>query len=217
LIETLSKGKKIQLSKLDELSPLQQDKIENNLKYKKVTVLYSEMNDKEPLLGNNGKIYYYKYWGLVVVRSERMFMSFIVGNSNIKHNLGHMHNDALSIELMVDDKYITRDPGTYVYTASPSLRNKFRSTMAHNTVHVDDCEQNEFNGTFGMVKRSRHNLIYCSEKMIIAKVRYGDIEHIRRIEIDNHSIKVIDYCNMQFSVGFNNKMISTGYGKIRNL
>ena len=66
--------------------------------------------------------------------------------------IGHTHNDKLSVELMVDGNYIVRDPGGYVYTAAPEIRNIFRGTKAHNTIYVTGTEQNDFNGTFGMKK-----------------------------------------------------------------
>jgi len=55
---------------------------------------------------------------------------------------GHGHNDKLSFELCVGGIDIIVDPGTYVYTAHPILRNKFRSTSFHNTVFVRNKEQN---------------------------------------------------------------------------
>ena len=63
---------------------------------------------------------------------------------------------------MVDGKYITRDPGGYVYTAAPEIRNVYRGTKAHNTICVKGIEQNSFSGIFGMKKgaqlfRLRHS------------------------------------------------------------
>jgi hypothetical protein len=37
------------------------------------------------------------------------------------------------------------DPGSYVYTSDPAARNLFRSTAYHNTLTIDDVEQNEIN------------------------------------------------------------------------
>lgn len=44
---------------------------------------------------------------------------------------GHSHYDQLSVELNVDGKCIVRDPGSYVYTALPEDRNRYRSALAH--------------------------------------------------------------------------------------
>lgn len=57
---------------------------------------------------------------------------------------GHGHNDKLSLVLWVDGKELFVDPGTYVYTCEPKMRNMFRGTRYHNTVVVDNLEQNEF-------------------------------------------------------------------------
>ncbi len=57
---------------------------------------------------------------------------------------GHKHNSRLSFELFVQGKSFIIDPGAYLYTADKDMRNFFRSTGYHNTVVVDDEEQNRF-------------------------------------------------------------------------
>lgn len=54
----------------------------------------------------------------------------------------HTHNDLLSFVLSLGDDDVIVDPGTYVYTADCKQRNYFRSTGKHNTMMVDDEEQN---------------------------------------------------------------------------
>lgn len=46
-------------------------------------------------------------------------------------NYGHNHCDQLALELWVDGEPWVRDPGTYVYTASPAERDRYRSVRAH--------------------------------------------------------------------------------------
>lgn len=65
----------------------------------------------------------------------------------------HTHNDLLSFELALNGKDIIVDAGTYLYTSSKKDRDAFRSTSKHNTVMVDDEEQNDMPGTF-VLKRN---------------------------------------------------------------
>lgn len=44
---------------------------------------------------------------------------------------GHTHDDNLGIELVVDGEHTITDPGTYVYTSFPELRNAYRGSGAH--------------------------------------------------------------------------------------
>jgi hypothetical protein len=59
---------------------------------------------------------------------------------------GHGHNDCLSFEAVLDGCHLVTDCGSFVYTASASERNTFRSTAYHNTARVDGEEINRFNG-----------------------------------------------------------------------
>ena len=82
--------------------------------------------------------------GWYIMRSDKNYMIISCGPNGQKGNGGHCHNDKLSFELCIDGEDIVVDPGTYVYTPNPEWRNKFRSTACHNTVMVDDKEQNRF-------------------------------------------------------------------------
>jgi len=55
---------------------------------------------------------------------------------------GHGHNDCLAFEAVLDGTLLVTDCGAFVYTASFSERNLFRSTAAHNTPCLDTQELN---------------------------------------------------------------------------
>ena len=54
---------------------------------------------------------------------------------------GHAHNDLLSVCLNWNGEPLVVDPGSALYTPDPILRNRYRSTAAHNTVQLGEREQ----------------------------------------------------------------------------
>lgn len=83
--------------------------------------------------------------GWYIMRNNKNYMFISCGPNGQNGNGGHSHNDKLSFELYIDGVTFIQDPGTYVYTSYPEMRNLFRSTAYHNTVVVDGKEQNRFN------------------------------------------------------------------------
>ncbi len=83
--------------------------------------------------------------GWYIMRNDKNYMIISCGPNGQNGNGGHCHNDKLGFELCIDGEVVIVDPGTYVYTPSPDARNKFRSTASHNTVMINDKEQNRFN------------------------------------------------------------------------
>lgn len=82
--------------------------------------------------------------GWFISRRDNNFLMISAGQNGQGGNGGHAHNDKLGFELYINGKNIIVDPGTYLYTASPEWRNKFRSTAYHNTISINNQEQNRF-------------------------------------------------------------------------
>jgi hypothetical protein len=61
---------------------------------------------------------------------------------------GHSHADSLSVTLFSRGQDLIVDPGTYLYNGAADLRKYFRSTRAHNTIAIDDCDQADAGGPF---------------------------------------------------------------------
>lgn len=83
--------------------------------------------------------------GLVIARHGENYLLLSNGVVGTKGFGNHKHNDQLSFELHLSGRPLIVDPGSYVYTSDPSARNLFRGTGVHNTLKVDDTEQNEVN------------------------------------------------------------------------
>ena len=86
----------------------------------------------------------FKDSGWYVMRKELNYCIISCGPNGQLNIGGHGHNDKLSFELFLQGREIIVDPGTYVYTPEPEMRNLFRGTKYHNTVTIDDEEQNRF-------------------------------------------------------------------------
>ncbi len=82
--------------------------------------------------------------GFYVMRGPAAHLVIDSGEVGQRSLGGHGHNDILSFELHLNGVNLVTDCGSYLYTASPEWRNRFRSTAFHNTVQVDGAELNRF-------------------------------------------------------------------------
>jgi hypothetical protein len=86
-------------------------------------------------------------FGLYIFRSKRLYLAVRCGNGRG----AHAHNDQLAFELAIDGEDWVTDPGTYVYTASPTWRNAYRSVTAHAAPRLGGKEPGRLDlGLFGL-------------------------------------------------------------------
>jgi hypothetical protein len=70
-------------------------------------------------------------FGLFILRRGRSYACLRCGPIGLNGLGAHAHNDALSIEVVVEGRDLVRDPGSYVYTPFPEERDRYRSVRAH--------------------------------------------------------------------------------------
>lgn len=112
----------------------------------------------------------------------------------------HTHNDLLSFELSLNGIDILVDSGAYLYTSSKNDRDAFRSTYKHNTVVVDNEEQNELiqpfylkrNVQIGKLKKCSHGQ-YIGDYCTIA----GKMKHERLFSLENDGLTIVDTLTKQ--------------------
>lgn len=85
---------------------------------------------------------------LAVLRTPEMHIVIDAGELGKYGWGGHGHNDTFSFELFYDTATFITDSGNFCYLSDPTLRNRFRSTAAHNTVMLDGIELATFAGPF---------------------------------------------------------------------
>ncbi len=70
-------------------------------------------------------------FGLCIFKHPGAYLAFRSGPKELREGGAHLHYDAFSIELMIDGKDVITEAGTFVYTAHPDERLKYRSFNAH--------------------------------------------------------------------------------------
>lgn len=129
-----------------------------------------------------------------------------ISNPNMHCSWGHVHNDQMSFELMVNGEAKVKSPGTYVYNADPNERNSFRSVNAQHGINVGE-EPNHWENTqwglFYLSRDSRVQLLKMNKTELILLHSYKKYKHIRRFTIQSEKLTIDDWCNFPFKVNVN--------------
>ncbi len=143
----------------------------------------------------------YPSFGLFIYKSPRVYFAIRCGRGDINQIGNHAHNDNLSFELALDGNSLITDPGTYVYTPSPDMRNRFRSTVMHNTLVIDGREQNDWSegreGLFSLRDRSNPRVIACQLTHFVGEHSGFGSPHRREVRIMQSGIQARDHCEVE--------------------
>lgn len=82
--------------------------------------------------------------GLCFMRGGGAYVAVDAGTNGQGGVGGHAHNDTLSFEFAFAGRAWVTDPGTYLYTSDFDARNRFRSSLSHDVLVIDDQEINRF-------------------------------------------------------------------------
>lgn len=91
------------------------------------------------------------------IKGEELYLLFDCGDGGPDYNLGHTHADSLNIILTIGNSELIIDSGTYTYKVGQD-RNNYRSTLAHNTITIDNKNSSEIWGGFRVAKRAKSSL-----------------------------------------------------------
>lgn len=135
--------------------------------------------------------------GYRVLKENNLLITANVGSITPSYQPGHSHADSLSFTLHLENKPIIVDPGISTYENSWQ-RSLERSTSYHNTVSIQEKNNNEVWSAFRVGRRAKVNLIEDSTQKLEAEhngYRYLNSTHRRSWEIGNSKIIISDYLN----------------------
>jgi Heparinase II/III-like protein/Heparinase II/III N-terminus len=140
----------------------------------------------------------YRDAGFYVQRRGAAYLLVRCGPTGAAGQGWHAHNDQLSFELALGESPLVVDPGSYVYTASPTERNRFRSTSFHSTVSVDGAEQNDLSPfeLFRLVDRTGAKCTVWEPPVFEGTHSgfrsLGGVIHTRRLQLGDHELAIDD-------------------------
>jgi hypothetical protein len=120
-----------------------------------------------------------------------------IGEVGASYQPAHAHADTFNYELYIDNSAIITDTGISTYSLSEN-RIRERSTMAHNTVTIDNENSSQVWSAFRVAKRASVEVINDSHVNIIARhdgYKNFNIIHQREWTFDNNQIIINDIIN----------------------
>ncbi|MCU1308543.1 MAG: hypothetical protein JWN45_3238 [Acidobacteriaceae bacterium] len=139
--------------------------------------------------------------GVARVSSDPAEVWFLTMPNGIKGRGSHTHADKLSVLLQLNGDPVFVDSGTACYTRDAALRNTFRATAAHNTIRVDDAEQNSIDRALlfraGNEARVSAIEIRNEEGTTVLRANHSGYErigvsHERTLRINAESVEIRD-------------------------
>ena len=154
-----------------------------------------------PIDNNHNKFINFNEFGLAVFKNDEIHFDIRCGSVGQYGKGGHAHNDQLSFTLSVNNNPIIVDSGTYNYTANLEMRNKFRSTEMHNTLIIENMEQNPISNNkvdlFWLKDNSKAKILKAENNEFIGiHSGYGK-PHRREIKIIDNVIYGKDICEIE--------------------
>lgn len=136
--------------------------------------------------------------GVAVRSSLDAFLFVSCGSTGSSGRGGHGHNDKNSFELSIKGLDFFVDCGCPFYNSNPSLRNMFRSTRMHNTLHIDSKEQNSFQHTtsamFSLLETASPLLSLLSGSIYGSHDGFRS-KHIRTFNLKQSYLLITDFLN----------------------
>lgn len=158
--------------------------------------LHGKIAMPAPHISINAQSFLFPNAGIAVCKLADIYLAVTCGTNGLGGRGGHGHNDKLSFELNINGHDIIVDGGCPFYTSFPEIRNRYRSTSAHNTIFVVNKEQDKWpvgqKGLFSLPERSKPQLWIEHDGVIVGQHSgYGAL-HKRRFLLKQGQLIIED-------------------------
>ncbi|HPD34017.1 MAG TPA: heparinase II/III family protein, partial [Candidatus Kapabacteria bacterium] len=156
--------------------------------------LYKSLDNYE-LTNKDRAAILFKESGIFIYQNKNYKIWIILGTKAQFGKGGHNHQDTASFILQVGDNPVIVDPGTYVYTALPEVRNLYRSYYSHNSYCPMNYEikTREIDDLFWL--RTEQCKFSINSNTITLKRKVDGLHHKRKFIFNDNSIEITDEFN----------------------
>jgi hypothetical protein len=137
--------------------------------------------------------------GIAILRSGEASVVFCAMPNGLRGKGSHTHCDKLSIIFRLGPDEVFCDSGSRCYTRSAQRRNLDRSIRVHNTLMIDEAEQNIFSADPRLLFQSGNEAAVSEITICEGRVRASHqgysrigIEHQRTVELGERSMLILD-------------------------
>lgn len=175
------------------------NRIKNKLDFEFIFKISSYYKVFTPNKLNKNKLVIMKDSGFYRISKEELDLIFRCGQIGVNGLGSHTHNDQLSVVLNINKQSILIDSGTGYYSGDYKIRRQLRSTDSHNTISIEDNEQNNIQSLFSMESRTNSQIIKIKEDYVKGR-HFGFYDKLgiivtRSVEMKENEVIISDKVN----------------------
>jgi hypothetical protein len=132
-------------------------------------------------------------FGIYIFRGAQFFLSIRCGPIGQMGRGGHDHCDQLAIELQQNQRNWILDPGTYLESVAPKMRNRYRSVFAHFAPQIKGHEPADLQADLFRLEQASPGrcVFFGPRKFLGVHEGFGQLM-VRSVEINNSEIIIVD-------------------------
>ncbi len=130
--------------------------------------------------------------GVWLSQTERLWVAVRTFEPVQSDPTGHLHDDALTVELSVDGHDVLVDPGTGVYTSDATVRNQLRARHHHSTAGPSESRGNEQADLFQLSSIGKIDVLKSNSDSLSATYRWDDWTLTRSVDTGNAQLVIED-------------------------